>query len=165
MTATTGSITVAAAGSGFVPNSVAIVCDDYGDCLRATVGSSGTITGIASIIARGWQTSPPNNPVAFNARSDGANDGLGSGLTLNLSWTAETTLGIGTSAATAINIGNSASTTTLTGILKGAAGAFTADGTTATTMTSLGPTGAHTTVQEWFTVTDASGTVRYIPAY
>lgn len=37
--------------------------------------------------------------------------------------------------------------------------------TVATTMTSLGPTGSHTTVQEWLTFEDASGTVRYIPAY
>lgn len=35
----------------------------------------------------------------------------------------------------------------------------------ATTMTSLGPQGSHTTVQEWLTVVNSSGTVRYIPAY
>lgn len=51
------------------------------------------------------------------------------------------------------------------GPLKGGSGMFTANGAVATTMTSLGPTGSHTTVQEWLTVTDASGTVRYIPAY
>jgi hypothetical protein len=32
-------------------------------------------------------------------------------------------------------------------------------------MSSLGPTGSHTTIQEWFTVKNASGTVRYIPAF
>ena len=57
------------------------------------------------------------------------------------------------------------STTTIAGVLKGAAATFTANGSVATTMTSLGPTGAHATVQEWFTVTDTGGTVRYIPAY
>lgn len=45
------------------------------------------------------------------------------------------------------------------------AGAWTANGSVATTMTSLGPTGSHTTIQEWFTVKNSSGTVRYIPAF
>jgi len=44
-------------------------------------------------------------------------------------------------------------------------GAWTANGTVATAMSSLGPTGAHTTIQEWFTVKNASGIVRYIPAF
>lgn len=51
------------------------------------------------------------------------------------------------------------------GILKTGSDTWTANGSVATTMTSLGPTGSHTTIQEWFTVTNASGAVRYIPAY
>jgi hypothetical protein len=52
------------------------------------------------------------------------------------------------------------------GVLKlGNAASFTANGSVGTTMTSLGPTGSHTTVQEWLTVQDSAGTVRYIPAY
>lgn len=48
----------------------------------------------------------------------------------------------------------------------GASGMWTANGAVATTMTSLGPTGSHTTIQKWFTVLDTDGvTVRYIPAY
>jgi hypothetical protein len=47
----------------------------------------------------------------------------------------------------------------------GNAASFTANGSVATTLTSLGPTGSHTTVQEWLTVKDAAGTTRYIPAY
>lgn len=47
----------------------------------------------------------------------------------------------------------------------GSTGAFTANGVVATTMTSLGPAGSHTTVQEWLTITDAAGTVRFIPCY
>lgn len=47
----------------------------------------------------------------------------------------------------------------------GNAASFTANGSVATTMTSLGPTGANTTVQEWLTVKNSSGTTRYIPAY
>jgi hypothetical protein len=44
-------------------------------------------------------------------------------------------------------------------------GSFTANGAVATAMTSLGPTGSHTTIQEWLTVKNSSGVVRYIPAY
>ncbi len=42
---------------------------------------------------------------------------------------------------------------------------FTANGTTATVLTSLGPAGANTTVQEWLTVKNPEGTTRYIAAY
>lgn len=45
------------------------------------------------------------------------------------------------------------------------AGSVTANGAVGTTMTSLGPTGSHTTVQEWLTIKNPSGTVRYIPLY
>jgi hypothetical protein len=45
------------------------------------------------------------------------------------------------------------------------AGAWTANGLVATAMSSVGPTGSHTTIQEWFTVKNAGGTVRYIPAF
>ncbi len=40
-----------------------------------------------------------------------------------------------------------------------------ANGSVATTMTSLGPTGSHTTIQEWMVVTNAAGTTRWIPMY
>ena len=40
-----------------------------------------------------------------------------------------------------------------------------ANGSVATALSSLGPTGSHATVQEWFAVKNASGTVRYIPAF
>jgi hypothetical protein len=45
------------------------------------------------------------------------------------------------------------------------ANSFSANGSVATTMTSLGPTGSHTTIQEWLTIQNASGVVRYIPCY
>lgn len=50
-------------------------------------------------------------------------------------------------------------------VLRMGAGGFTANGSTALSLTSLGPSGSHATVQEWFTVQDASGTPRYIPAF
>jgi len=40
-----------------------------------------------------------------------------------------------------------------------------ANGSVATALSSVGPTGAHTTVQEWFAVKNAAGVVRYIPAF
>lgn len=42
---------------------------------------------------------------------------------------------------------------------------FATNGAVATTMTSLGPTGSHTTIQEWLVVKDNGGTTRWIPAY
>ncbi len=40
-----------------------------------------------------------------------------------------------------------------------------ANGAVATALSPVGPTGSHTTVQEWFAVKNASGVVRYIPAF
>lgn len=42
---------------------------------------------------------------------------------------------------------------------------FSANGAVATALTSVGPTGSHTTVQEWLTIKNASGTIRYIPCF
>jgi hypothetical protein len=44
-------------------------------------------------------------------------------------------------------------------------GSFIANGSVATTMTSLGPAGANTTIQEWLQIQNPSGTVRYVPLY
>jgi len=43
--------------------------------------------------------------------------------------------------------------------------AFAANGSVATAMSSVGPTGSHTTVQEWMTVSNASGVTRYVPCF
>ena len=51
------------------------------------------------------------------------------------------------------------------GAIKLGSGAFTANGSTAVSLTSIAPSGAHATVQEWLTITDSSGTVRYIPCF
>lgn len=39
------------------------------------------------------------------------------------------------------------------------------NGTVATSVTSLGPQGAHTTVQKWLIVFDTDGFMRFIPAF
>ena len=52
------------------------------------------------------------------------------------------------------------------GIFKFAsAGSFSANGSVATALTSVGPTGSHTTVQTWLTIVDSGGTTRYIPCF
>ena len=44
-------------------------------------------------------------------------------------------------------------------------GAVIANGSAATALTSVGPAGSHTTVQEWFQIAGTSGTVRYVPGF
>ncbi len=45
------------------------------------------------------------------------------------------------------------------------AGSFTANNTTATLLGSVGPAGAHTTVQKWLTIVDNGGATGYIPVF
>lgn len=53
-----------------------------------------------------------------------------------------------------------------TGVVRfGTSGSFAANGSVAVTLTSVGPTGASTTVQEWLKIKNAGGTTRYIPCY
>lgn len=47
----------------------------------------------------------------------------------------------------------------------GTSAAFSANGSVATSLGSLGPTGAHTTVQTWLTFKDSGGTTRYVPCF
>jgi hypothetical protein len=52
------------------------------------------------------------------------------------------------------------------GVFKfGSANSFSANGSVATALTSVGPTGSHTTVQTWLTIVDSGGTTRYIPCF
>lgn len=46
-----------------------------------------------------------------------------------------------------------------------AASNFSANGAVATVLGVIGPTGSHTTVQEWLTFQNASGVTRYVPAF
>ncbi len=48
--------------------------------------------------------------------------------------------------------------------LKPAPASWTANGSVATAMSSLGPAGSHTTVQEWFTIKSGAN-LRYVPAF
>ena len=51
------------------------------------------------------------------------------------------------------------------GTLKVGAASQAANGSVATAMSSLGPTGSHTTIQEWLTIQNSSGTQRWIPMF
>jgi len=51
------------------------------------------------------------------------------------------------------------------GFVQLASPSFTANGAVVTTLTGIGPTGSHTTVQEWLTIKNASGTTRYLPCF
>jgi hypothetical protein len=42
---------------------------------------------------------------------------------------------------------------------------FSANGSVATVLGSVGPAGAHTTVQEWLTVKNPAGVTRYIQCF
>lgn len=44
-------------------------------------------------------------------------------------------------------------------------GSFSTNGSVATSLGSVGPTGSHTTVQKWLTIKDSSGTTLYVPAF
>jgi hypothetical protein len=52
------------------------------------------------------------------------------------------------------------------GIMKlSTAAAFAANGSVATALSSVGPTGANTTVQEWIKVVNSAGVTRYVPCF
>lgn len=80
------------------------------------------------------------------------------------------TIRVGGSVSNNLEIINSALTQLIwsltdTGQMQLGVGSTTANGSVATAMSSLGPTGAHTTIQEWLTFTNSSGVTRYVPAF
>lgn len=76
--------------------------------------------------------------------------GSGAGLTLTATNAQESTLQLMPTTGGLLQIGPSL---------------MTANGAVATAMSSLGPAGSHTTIQEWLTITNSAGVVRYIPAF
>ena len=79
----------------------------------------------------------------------------------------ESTYGAGTSDSIQFKTGSQVLALTIdtTQNLKFASASIAANGSVATAMSSLGPTGSHTTIQEWLVVKNASGVVRYIPMF
>lgn len=142
---TTG-VAIAAAGTGYRAND--LVLDTMGNLVQVTAVTGSTPTAVA-LVRTNYASAAPTNPVTTNY-------GCGTGLTLNLTTAATGTLTLGDSGQT-VNIS--------TGTLKVGASQMTANGAVATALSSVGPTGSHTTVQEWLTVTNSAGTVRYIPCF
>ena len=149
------SAAVSAGGSNFTSND--IVTDAYGNVLRVTGVNSGAVTTL-SLVKSGYSTSPPSNPGAFTAQTKNGSS-IGSGLTVTETWTGASTLTLAANGSGAVALGSGSDALQLIG-----SGMFTANGSTSACVGSLGPSGVHSTVQEWLTVKDSAGTVRYIPA-
>lgn len=150
----TGTPTIGSGGTGYLIGD--IIFDPYGGIYKVTNQSGGAVTAVAPFtdghgVARQPyypSSTPPTNPVATTSWFQDFTPG--SGCTLTLSWN---------TTATVLSLQPSG------GTIKAGSGAFTANGSVATAMSSLGPAGSHTTVQEWLTITDPAGTVRYIPCF
>jgi hypothetical protein len=132
-----------AAGTGY--QSTDHLYDGYGGIYTVTVSG----TALASLV----QTSAKGGTSASSAPCTSActlYGGTGSGAEADLTWTAGTTLQL-SGGTTIVKLGSSA--------------AWSANGSTSLSLTNIGPSGAHATVQEWLTITDSSGNVRYIPTF
>lgn len=112
---------------------------------------TGTSTGGAVSIAGGAITGlgASGNGGALTL-SGGVGGGAGVGGALVLSGGSGGTVGMVTITGSAIRVGSAQTT---------------ANGSVATALSSVGPSGSHTTVQEWLVVQNSSGTARYIPLF
>jgi hypothetical protein len=140
------SATVAAGGSAYVLNEY--LTDAMGN-LWQVASRTGSAVATVTLIQTHYASAAPANPVATIG-------GNGTGCTLNLT----------TAATGQLTLGDTGQTVLVSpGTLKVGASQMTANGAIATALSSVGPTGSHTTVQEWLTITNSAGTVRYIPCF
>lgn len=144
---------VSAVVHGGSAGSAYVVGDQIWDTTSGTLWSVATLSGSAiatvTLVKAGYY--PSGNPTNVTVAG-----GSGTGAALDITTSATGTLTLGDTAQT-VNIA--------TGTLKVGASQMTANGSVATAMSSLGPAGSHTTIQEWLTVTNSAGTVRYIPCF
>jgi hypothetical protein len=125
---------------------------------KLTTGATNTILG-ANVASTTLTTGFSNIVIGVNSKADTPAAASQDTLTIQ-----------GNGAMAAISGTNLSGTPTITvpgifGAGQFAAGHFSANGTVATALTSLGPAGANAAVQEWFTVKNAAGVTRYIPAF
>ena len=115
MSAAAGAITVAASSSDWNQGDIAV--DQYGNIVQVTAGPApgGPVTGVSVILARGWQTTPPTNPVTFKSRTRGG-PFFGTSLTLNLTWTARKGLSVQPSAGGSLGFYGAAPVAKQTGV-------------------------------------------------
>lgn len=94
MTAAAGAITVASSSADWNNGDRAV--DQYGNTVivNASPTESGTVTSVRTVLTRGWQTTPPTNPVTFRSRTRTGRF-FGTSLTLNLAWTAKNRITMG----------------------------------------------------------------------
>ncbi len=86
-----GTPTVASGGSNW--NTGTIAGDAYGNLVQIA-SLSGDAVATVTVLRRGWNTSPPPNPVTFNALTIGGS-GIGQGLTLNETWAGSANIALG----------------------------------------------------------------------
>lgn len=134
--------TIAAGGAGY--SSGWYVLDVLGNIWEITGVSGGAITSVS--IYRAVQTTSQTTTANIAALPYVP---TATGATLTISYSSGTTLQLQPSGGT-VQLGS---------------GAFTANGSTSVSLTSIAPSGAHATVQEWLTIKDAGGTTRYIPCF
>jgi hypothetical protein len=121
------------------------------------IGSNGRVvvnSANSGVVATYTVLDPPYDfsgspPATLSATAYPSSPGPCTGVVFNVTWSARTLLTFNPSG----------------GAVKFGSGAFTANGSTVLALSNIGPSGAHATVQEWLTITDAGGTVRYIPAF
>lgn len=140
-----GAGMIVSGGSGWAGGEV--LTDPYGGRYKVATVGAGVITALTVYRQPVFpSTTTPSNPVTLGLRSGTTSVAP----TINISWN---------------TTGNTLSLQPTGGTLKLGSTLMTANGAVATAMSSIGPTGSHTTVQEWLTVTNAAGAIRYIPAF
>lgn len=142
-----------------------------GNCISS--GNQNTEVGFDSCVpslTTSYQLSIGNGIYGLHLSGTGATISPGQIGIMNAAPTATLdVLGPDTSTTLAFRVQNSTPanvfSVTDAGVIQTGSGGFTANGTTSLSLTSVGPASAHATVQEWLTVTDSAGNVRYIPAF
>ncbi|MDB5561195.1 MAG: hypothetical protein JWN11_613 [Hyphomicrobiales bacterium] len=147
-------------GAAAPARNLAVAVDDASNAavtplLRLTHTTSGTpAIGIGAGLEFEVETATGNNTeIGMKLEAVATNIG---GATENFDYVLSLMAG-GAAAAEALRVKSN-------GQLKLAAGATAANGTVATSLGSLGPTGAHTTVQKWLAI-DIAGTTGWIPVF
>jgi hypothetical protein len=110
--------------------------------VTATDNSTGAVTALTTLVQPSTTTTSLGTAIATTG-------GSGTGLTITPTAATNNALSLMPGGGT-IQVGG---------------GCITANGSVATVLGSLGPAGAHTTVQTWLVIRDSGGTPRYIPAF
>lgn len=141
--ATISGAAIVSGGTGGFSNGDTLT-DAYNGVYYITA-NTGAITQL-TVWRQSW--APAGTSATVTLTPNSASQGAGT-VTITQTWTSGTLLTLNPSGG-AVEFGS---------------GAFTANGTQAASLGSLAPSSAHTTVQEWLTLKDASGTVRYLPTF